>query len=106
MATQCDMMLHPDHAQRHNEVARCIHLSLCIKYGTKAHPRVRIHSIQEIVVNENIDTRIRTAIKVDANRLESLFIIRNGTNRGENNKPRHIDDNRDREKEKVRCISK
>ena len=72
LATQCNRMLYHDYMRRHNEVVRCIHLSLCTKYGIKAHPRMRNHSVQEIVANENVeirvDTRVRTAIKIDANR--------------------------------------
>ncbi|KAI5175950.1 hypothetical protein PAEPH01_2204 [Pancytospora epiphaga] len=37
LATQCDMMLCHDYTWRHNEVIRCIHLSLCTKYRVKAH---------------------------------------------------------------------
>ncbi|KAI5169962.1 hypothetical protein PAEPH01_1130 [Pancytospora epiphaga] len=66
LATQCDRILCYDYTRRHNEVVRCIHSGLCTKYGVKAHPRMRSHSVQEIVANENVDTRVRTAIKVDA----------------------------------------
>ena len=72
LATQCDRMLYHDYLRRHNEVVRCIHLGLCAKYGIRAFPRMRNHSVQEIVANENaeirVDTRVRTAIKIDANR--------------------------------------
>ncbi|KAI5169470.1 hypothetical protein PAEPH01_0742 [Pancytospora epiphaga] len=54
-----------------------MHLSLCTKYEIKAHTRMRSHSVQEIVANENVeirvDTRVRTVIKVDANRLD-IFV--------------------------------
>ncbi|KAI5170358.1 hypothetical protein PAEPH01_1365 [Pancytospora epiphaga] len=66
------MMLYYDYTRRHNEVIRCIHLSLCAKYGVKAHTHMRSHSVQEIVTNENVeirvDTQVRTVIKVDMNR--------------------------------------
>ena len=56
---------------------RCIHLGLCTKYGLKAFPRMRNHSVQEIVANENVeirvDTRVRTGIKIDANRPDILI---------------------------------
>ena len=76
LATQCDRMLYYDYTRRHNEVVRCIHLGLCRKYGPKAFPRMRNHSVQEIVANENVeirvDTRVRTSIKIDANRPDIL----------------------------------
>ncbi|KAI5168457.1 hypothetical protein PAEPH01_0145 [Pancytospora epiphaga] len=43
---------------RHNEVVRCIHLGL--KYGLKALPRMRSHSIQEILFNENYEISVST----------------------------------------------
>ncbi|KAI5169506.1 hypothetical protein PAEPH01_0776 [Pancytospora epiphaga] len=77
LVTQRDRMLYHDYTRRHNEVVRCIHLSLCTKYGIKAHMRVRSHSVQGIVANENVEiranTRVRTAIKVNANRLD-IFV--------------------------------
>ncbi|KAI5169672.1 hypothetical protein PAEPH01_0905 [Pancytospora epiphaga] len=64
-------MLYHDYTRKHNKVVRCIHLSLCTKYEIKAHTHMRSHSVQEIVANKNVkirvDTRVRTAIKVDAN---------------------------------------
>ncbi|KAI5172697.1 hypothetical protein PAEPH01_1787, partial [Pancytospora epiphaga] len=48
------------YTRRHNEVVRCIHLGLCLKYGLKALPRMRSHSIQEIVTNENCDISVNT----------------------------------------------
>ncbi|KAI5169267.1 hypothetical protein PAEPH01_0573 [Pancytospora epiphaga] len=65
-------MLHHDYIRRHNEEVQCICSGLCTKYGIKTCPRTRSHSVQEIVANKNveirIDTRVRIAIKVDANR--------------------------------------
>ena len=67
LATQCDRMLYHDYTVRHNEVVRCIHLGLCKKYGVKASSRMRDHSVQEVIANENVeirvDTRIRTSLK-------------------------------------------
>ncbi|KAI5173365.1 hypothetical protein PAEPH01_1919 [Pancytospora epiphaga] len=51
-------MLYHDYTRRHNEVVRCIHLGL--KYGLKALPCIRSHSIQEIVTNENCEIRVNT----------------------------------------------
>ena len=78
LATQCDRMLYHDYSRRHNEVVRCIHLRLCTTYGIKACSRMRSHSVQEIVANENVeirvDTRIRTGIKISANRPDIVVI--------------------------------
>ncbi|KAI5170536.1 hypothetical protein PAEPH01_1516 [Pancytospora epiphaga] len=51
-------MFYHDYTCRHNEIVRCIHLGLCLKYGLKALPRMRSHSIQEIVTNENCEIRV------------------------------------------------
>ncbi|KAI5168451.1 hypothetical protein PAEPH01_0143 [Pancytospora epiphaga] len=78
LATQCDRMLYHDYTRRHHEVVRCIHLGLCLKYGLKALPRMRLHSIQEIVTNENceirVDMRVPTGIKIQANRPD-IFVL-------------------------------
>ncbi|KAI5170369.1 hypothetical protein PAEPH01_1372 [Pancytospora epiphaga] len=55
-------MLCHDYTRRHNEVVRCIHLRLCLKYGLKALPRMRSHSIQEIVTNENCEIRVNMRV--------------------------------------------
>ena len=72
LATQCEKMLYHDYTRRHNEVVRCIHLGLCTAFKIKASRRIRSHSVQEIVANElaeiRVDTRIRTGIKISANR--------------------------------------
>ncbi|KAI5168288.1 hypothetical protein PAEPH01_0001 [Pancytospora epiphaga] len=60
LATQCDRMLYHDYTRRHNEVVRCMHLSLCTKYGIKAHTRMRSYSVQEIVANEDVEIRVDT----------------------------------------------
>ena len=78
LATQCEKMLYHDYMRRHNEVLRCIHLLLCNKYGVKSTKRMGSHSVQEIVANENVeirvDTRIRTSIKLAADRPD-IFIL-------------------------------
>ena len=77
LATQCEKMLYHDYTRRHNEVVRCIHLGLCKKYNLKSSPKIRSHSVQEILANENaeirVDTRVNTGIKIDANRPD-IFI--------------------------------
>lgn len=77
LATKCDRMLGHDYTRRHNEVLRCIHLSLCNKYGLKSSRKLRSHSVQEVVANENVeirvDTRIKTDVKIQHNRPD-LFV--------------------------------
>ena len=48
----------------HNEVLKCIHLALCNKYGLEILIP-RSHSVQEVVINENVEIRIDTQIKTD-----------------------------------------
>ena len=77
LATKCDRMLGHDYTRRHNEVLKCIHLTLCNKYGIKKSKKLRSHSVQEVVANENVeirvDTRIKTDIKIQHNRPD-LFV--------------------------------
>ena len=77
LATKCDRMLGHDYTRRHNEVLKCIHLTLCNKYGLKSSRKLRSHSVQEVVANENVeirvDTRIKTDIKIQHNRPD-LFV--------------------------------
>lgn len=76
LATRCDRMLGFDYTKRHNEVVRCIHLLLCIKYGFKKTKKIRGHSVQEIMENDRaeirVDTRISTNIKVSHNKPDIL----------------------------------
>ncbi|KAI5170490.1 hypothetical protein PAEPH01_1476 [Pancytospora epiphaga] len=58
LAMRCDRMLYHDYTRRHNEVVRCIHLVICLKYGFEAVSRMRSHSIQKIVTNENCEIRV------------------------------------------------
>ncbi|KAI5177934.1 hypothetical protein PAEPH01_2513 [Pancytospora epiphaga] len=44
-ATKCDRMLYHYYICRRNEVVRYIHLGLCLKYGLRALPCMRLHSI-------------------------------------------------------------
>ena len=77
LATKCDRMLGHDYTRRHNEVLKCIHLSLCNKFGLKSSKKLRSHSVQEVIANDNVeirvDTRIKTDIKIQHNRPD-LFI--------------------------------
>ena len=63
--------------RRHNEVVKCIHLLLCNKFGFKNAKKIRTHSVQEIIENENaeirVDTRIQTDIKIQNNKPD-IFI--------------------------------
>ncbi|KAI4293301.1 hypothetical protein PAPHI01_2575 [Pancytospora philotis] len=58
LTTQCEKMLFHDYTRRHNVVVRCIHLSFYRRYGIKALLRVRSHSVQEVVPNENVEIRV------------------------------------------------
>jgi hypothetical protein len=72
-------MLGHDYTRRHNEVLKCIHLSLCNKYGLK---KLRSHSVQKVVANDNVEvrvnTRIKTDIKIQDNKPDYLSMIRRG----------------------------
>ena len=65
LATKCDRMLGHDYVRRHNEVVRCIHLLLCNKYGIRRSKKLRTHSVQEVVANENAEIRVDTHIKTE-----------------------------------------
>ena len=78
LATQCERMLYHDYMRRHNEIVRCIHLFLCNKYGIIRRKKLRSHSVQETVSNSevtiNVDTRVQTSIKVQANKPDIVVI--------------------------------
>ena len=65
-------MLYHDYMRRHNEIVRCIHLFLCNKYSIVRRKRLRSHSVQETVSNQdvtiNVDCRAHTDIKIQANK--------------------------------------
>jgi hypothetical protein len=67
LATKCDRMLGHDYTRRHNEVLKCIHLTLCNKYGLRSSKKLRSHSVQEVVANDNVEIRVDTRIKTDIN---------------------------------------
>lgn len=78
LATQCDRMLYHDYMRRHNEVVRCIHLLLCNKFGITRRKKLRSHSVQEVVSNQNVeirvDTRVQTSVKIQANKPDIVVI--------------------------------
>lgn len=83
LATQCDRLLAGDYTRRHNEVVRCIHLSMCRKYGLKSSKKIRNHSVQEVLSNKKatimVDTRIKTSVKIKHNKPDIFIhdLIRN-----------------------------
>ncbi|KAL6120406.1 hypothetical protein NUSPORA_02870 [Nucleospora cyclopteri] len=72
LATGCDRMLAFDYTRRHNEIVRCIHLLMFLRYGLKSSKKIRNHSVQEIVCNEEVeirvDNRIKTNVKIRCNK--------------------------------------
>jgi hypothetical protein len=96
LATKLDRMLGHDYTRRHNEVLKCIYLSLCNKYGLK---KLKSHSVQEVVASENVeirvDSRIKTDIKIQHNRPD-LFVHdkKRKLNRCLYYQPRYIKSNR------------
>ena len=70
LATQCERMLYHDYMRRHNEIVKCIHLMLCNRYNVFRRTKLKSHSIQETVSNNevtiNVDTRANTTIKIEA----------------------------------------
>ena len=67
LATRCEKMLYHDYTFRHNEVVRCLHLMICNRFGMKNVKRLRTHSVQEIMSNSNVEIRVDTRIRTDAN---------------------------------------
>jgi hypothetical protein len=64
--------------RRHNEALRCIHLQLCLNFGLKKSKKIRNHSLQECISNDQVeirvDTRIQTGIQVKYNKPD-IFIL-------------------------------
>ncbi|KAL6121945.1 hypothetical protein NUSPORA_01053 [Nucleospora cyclopteri] len=77
LATRCDRMLAFDYTRRHNKILRCIYLLKYSSYGLKSSKKIRNHSVQEIVCNEEVeiwlDNRIKTNVKIQCNKPD-LFI--------------------------------
>lgn len=77
LATKCNRILGHDYIKRHKEVARCIHLSLCNKYGLRSSKKLKTHSVQEAITNKSteirVDTRIKTDIKIKNDRLDLII---------------------------------
>ena len=71
-------MLYHDYMRRHNEVVKCIHLHLCEKYGITRRKKLRNHSVQEVVSNNNVeirvDTRVQTSVKIQANKPDFVIL--------------------------------
>ena len=65
LASRCEKMLAHDYTRRHNEVVRCLHLLLCNRYGLKSSKKIRLHSVQEIVSNRDVEIRVDTRVKTD-----------------------------------------
>ncbi|KAF9761509.1 hypothetical protein NGRA_2600 [Nosema granulosis] len=82
LATKCDRMLGHDYMKRHNEVVRCLHLLMAKKYEFTRSTKVRTHSVQEVMTNDNaeirVDTRVATDVKVAHNKPEILIMDRRG----------------------------
>jgi hypothetical protein len=77
LATKCERMLGHDYTRRHNEVVRCIHLNIMNKYGFKRSKKLRTHSVQEVMENQNAEVRVDTRIKTDVlikNNRPDIFI--------------------------------
>ncbi|KAL6122349.1 hypothetical protein NUSPORA_00589 [Nucleospora cyclopteri] len=60
-------MLSFDYTKRHNQILRCIHLLMCLRYGLKSSKKIRNHSVQEIVCNEDVEIRVDNRIKTNVN---------------------------------------
>ncbi|KAL6120643.1 hypothetical protein NUSPORA_02590 [Nucleospora cyclopteri] len=77
LTIRCDKTLAFDYTRRHNEIIRCIHLLMCLRYGLKSSKKICNHSVQEIVCNEDVeirvDNRIKTNVKIHCNKPD-LFI--------------------------------
>ena len=78
MATQRERMLYHYYMKRHNEVVKCIHMLLCNQYNIIRRNKLRNHSVQETISNKDVtiivDTRIQTAIKIEACKPDILVI--------------------------------
>ena len=72
LETKCERMLGHDYTRKHSEVLKCIHLTLCNKYGIKTSKKLKSYTVQEVLANENVkirvDTRIKTNVKIQDNR--------------------------------------
>ncbi|KAF9763044.1 hypothetical protein NGRA_1558 [Nosema granulosis] len=71
-------MLGHDYMQRDNEVVRCLHLLMAKKYRFPRNTKVRTHSVQEVMTNDNaeirVDTRVATDAKVTHNKPDILIV--------------------------------
>jgi hypothetical protein len=51
VASRCTLFL-PKMTLRHNEVIKCIHKSLCIKYKFSKDKRIKLHMMQKVIENQ------------------------------------------------------
>ncbi|KAL6122447.1 hypothetical protein NUSPORA_00484 [Nucleospora cyclopteri] len=51
--TKCDRLVAFDYTRRHNGTIRYIYFIICLRYGLKLFKKIRIHFVQELVVNED-----------------------------------------------------
>lgn len=65
VASSCTLRL-PQYTQRHNEVLKCVHKSLCIKYNFTMDKRVKRHRIENVIKNSY--ATIATDVKVETER--------------------------------------
>ena len=76
LASKCKMMARHEYTRRHNEIVRCLHLLLATRYGFKRSLRIRSHSVQEVMDNQNaeirVDTRVKTDVRITHNRPDIL----------------------------------
>jgi hypothetical protein len=65
LATRCGRMLYYDYTWRHNEVARCLHLLLCRKFGIIRPKRLKTHRVSGMIENSSVSIRVDMPIKTD-----------------------------------------
>ncbi|KAL6122283.1 hypothetical protein NUSPORA_00699 [Nucleospora cyclopteri] len=58
LITRSDRMLSFDYTKRHNQVIRCIHLLICIRYDFQSSKKMLNHFVQEIVCNDDVEINV------------------------------------------------
>ncbi|KAL6120309.1 hypothetical protein NUSPORA_02975 [Nucleospora cyclopteri] len=43
------------YTRRNNEIVRCIHLLMCLRYSLKSSKKIRNHFVQEIICNKEVE---------------------------------------------------
>ena len=61
--------------RRHNLIVECLALLLCNTYGLTTSKRVRNHSIQKTMSNEDAEVRVDTRIKTDVRIQRNTIVI-------------------------------